>query len=131
MVERVVDDVFDRCFVLVVRLDQLRPKASPEDVVAAAVPVVERACVLAVEVAHAVRQVRQRRLDDEVVVIAHQAARVQLPAVAGRDSVEDVNEGLPVGVVEHDRRLVVAACADVVVPAGDERTEFATHCVRR
>jgi hypothetical protein len=128
--DRVVDDVLECRFPLLVGLDQLRPEASPEEVVAATVSVVERTCVLAVEVSHAVRKVWQRCLDDEVVVVAHQAASVQLPAVAAHDPGQDANERMPVGVVEHDRRLVVAARRDVVVRAGEERTEFATHCVR-
>jgi hypothetical protein len=76
-------------------------------VIAPTMSMVERPRVLAVEVAHAVGEIRQRRFDDEVVVIAHQALGVQLPAVAVHDLVQDANEGVPVGVVDHDRRVVV------------------------
>jgi hypothetical protein len=48
VVERVLDDVFERRFVLLLRFDQLGPEASAKDVVAAAVPFVEGARVGAV-----------------------------------------------------------------------------------
>ena len=93
--------------------------------------VVERPRVLAVEVAHAVGEIRQRRFDDEVVVIAHQAMGVQLPPVAVHDPVQDARERVSVGVVDDDRRVVVPRRRDVVVRAGSQRTAFATHCDRR
>jgi len=128
--DRVVDDIGERRFVLLLGLDEFRPEPAAEDVIAATVSTIERARVLAVEVAHAVGEIRQRRFDDQVVVIAHQAAGVQLPAVAAHDPVQDANERVPVRVVEDDRRVVVAPRRDVVVGACDERTAFATHCVR-
>jgi hypothetical protein len=129
--DRVVEHVLERRFVLLLGFDQLRPEPAAEDVVAAAVPVVERARVLTVEVAHAVRQVRQRRLDDQVVVVAHQAACVQLPAVPVHDALQNADERVAVGVVEEDRRVVVAARCEVVIRASGERTAFATHRDRR
>ena len=70
MVDRVVEDVLQRLRVLLFRLDHAGPEPFAEDVVASAVTLVEGAGVLAVEVAHAVGEVRERRLDDEVVVVA-------------------------------------------------------------
>jgi hypothetical protein len=129
--DRVVDDICERRFVLLLGFDQFRPEPAAEDVVAATVSVIERPRVLAVEVAHAVGEIRQRRFDDEVVVISHQAAGVQLPAIAAHDPAQDANERVPVGVVEDDRRVVVPRRRDVVVGARGERTSFATHCCRR
>jgi hypothetical protein len=100
-------------------------------VVAAAVPLIERTRVLAVEVAHAVRKIRKRRLDDEVVVVAHQAARVHLPAVPAHDATQNVDERVAILVVEHDRGAVVAARRYVIVGAGGDKTGLATHRVRR
>jgi hypothetical protein len=131
VVDRVVDDVRERRFVLVLGFDQFRPEPAAEDVVAATVSVIERPRVLAVEVAHAVGEIRQRRFDDQVVVVAHQATGVQLPLIAAHDPAQDANERVPVGVVEDDRRMVVPRGRDVVVGAGGERTTFATHCCRR
>jgi hypothetical protein len=127
----VVEDVLERGLVLLLGLDQLRPEPAAKDMVAPAVSAIERACVLAVEVPHAVGEVREWCLDDQVIVVAHQAACVQLPAVPASNALQDPNERVPVGVVEHDRRVVVAARPNVVVRAGGEGTECATHSVRR
>ena len=131
MVERVLDDVFERVFVLLFRFDQLRPEAPAKDMVAAAMPFVEGARVGAVQVAHAVGEVRDRRFDDQVVVIPQQAADMCPPAVAALHAPEDVYEDHAVPVVQHDRSLVVAARPDVVIRAGCEVSMRATHRVRR
>jgi len=85
VVEGVVDDVLDRGFVLLVRLDHLGPVAAAEDVILPLVAFVECASVAAVQVPHPVGEVRQRGLDEEVVVVPHQAAHVRAPAVAPFD----------------------------------------------
>jgi hypothetical protein len=89
------------------------------------VPVIEGARVAAVQVAHAFVEVRLRRLDDQVEVIAHQTADVDLPLVTARDAAEQVNEEHPVLVVEDDRSVVVAACDDVVDGTGFEMAQRA------
>jgi hypothetical protein len=131
VVDRVVEDVVEGVVVLLFGLDHFGPEPLAEDVMPPAVQFVEGAGVLAVEVAHPVGEIRQRRFDDEVVVVAHQAMGVQLPAVAVHDAAQDGSERVPVGVVEHDRRVVVPRRRDVVVGARGERTTFATHCCRR
>jgi hypothetical protein len=123
----VVDDVLDRRVVLLFGLDHFRPEAPPEDVVLALVPLVERARVLTVEVAHAVREVRQRRLDEEVVVVAEQAPGVEAPPVPPPDAPQDLKEDRTVPVVREDRRVVVPFRPDVVVGAGLEITERTSH----
>jgi len=127
VVERVVEDVFEGGRVLLLGLDQLRPEAAAEDVVAAAVPLVEGTRVGAVEVAHPVGEVRDGGLDDQVVVVAHQAAHVNTPAVAALDAPEDVDEDDAVAVFQNDGRLVVAACRYVVVRAGGQVAGWAGH----
>src|SRR6266540_606418 len=102
------------------RLDQSRGKALAEDVVAASVDRVEGAGVLAVEIAHAGREIRLWRLDDEVVVVAHQAASVEAPAVPARHAAKLVEEDAAVVVVQEAELLVVAARGDVVPRAGCE-----------
>ena len=76
MVDRVFEDVLERLVVLLRGLDLFRPEATAEDVVLAAVAVVEGAGVLTVQVPHPVREVGERGLDEEVVVVAEQAAGV-------------------------------------------------------
>jgi hypothetical protein len=100
-------------------------------VVLAAVALVERPCVLAVQVAHAFGEVRKRRLDDEVVVVAEQAAGVQPPAVASADALQDLEEDAAVVVVQEDRRVVVPFGADVVVGAGRQVAVRPSHRVER
>ena len=114
MVKGIVDDVFDRGLVLLVRLDHPGPVAAAEDVILPLVAFVEGAGVAAVQVPHPVGEVRQRGLDEEVVVIPHQAAHVRAPAVAPFDPAEDVEEDDPVSIVHDDRSVVVAADPDVV-----------------
>src|SRR5919201_4588847 len=78
---RVLNHVVERVGVLLVALDQARAETAAEDVVGAAVDFVERTRVAAVQVAHSLRQVRLGRLDDEVVMVSHQAIGVDAPAI--------------------------------------------------
>ena len=117
MIHGVVEDVVERVVVLLFGLDHFRPEALAEDVVLAAVALVERAGVLSVQVAHPFGQVRERRLDDQVVVVAEQAACVQPPAVVPPDASEDLEENRAVPVVAEDRCVVVPLRTDVVIGA--------------
>jgi hypothetical protein len=101
-------------------LDEARGEALPENVVAAAVEGVEGAGVLAVEVAHALREVRLGRLDEEVVVVAEQAAGVEAPSIPADHAAQLVEEDAAVVVVEEAQTAVVAAGRDVVPGAGGE-----------
>jgi len=127
VVERIVHDVVDRRLVLLVRLDHFRPVAAAEDVVLPLVAFVEGAGVAPVQVPHPIGKVRQGRLDEEVIVVAHEAPHVSAPAVAPLDPPEDVEEDDPISIVEHDRRMVVAPDPDVVVGARSEITVRPTH----
>jgi hypothetical protein len=127
VVERVVEDVLDRVAVLLLGLDHPRPEALAEDVMLAAVACVEGLRVLPVQVAHPVRQVRLRRLDEQVVMVAQQAADVEAPAVAAHDAPQDLNEGKAIVCVAEDRGFVVPLRADVVVGAGGEVTVWPSH----
>ena len=127
MVKGIVDDVLDRGLVLLVRLDHHRPVAATEEVVLPSVAFVEGPGVATVQVPHSLVEVRQRGLDEQVIVVTHQAAHVSAPAVAPFDAAQDVEEDDPVSIVHDDRRVVVAANPDVVVRAGFEVTEGASH----
>jgi hypothetical protein len=82
VVDRIVDDVLEGCVVLLLGLDHLRPVAAPENVVLASVPLVEGTGVGPVQVPHALVEVGRRSLDQQVVVVAHQAADVHPPAIS-------------------------------------------------
>jgi hypothetical protein len=96
-------------------------------VIPAAVPLVEGTCVLAVQVAHAVREVGERGLDEQVVVVTEETAGVQPPAVAAADALQDPDEDLAVAVVQEDRAVVVPLRADVVVRAGFRVANRSSH----
>jgi len=127
VVERIVHDVVDRRLVLLVRLDHFRPVAAAEDVVLPLVAFVEGAGVAPVQVPHPIGKVRQGRLDEEVIVVAHEAPHVSAPAVAPLDPPEDVEEDDPISIVEHDRRVVVSPDPDVVVGTRGEVTVGPSH----
>jgi hypothetical protein len=93
----------------------------------AAMAFVEGACVAAVEVPHAVGEVRNRSLHDQVVVVAEQAGDVDAPAVPALHPSHDVGEDHAIPVVQHDRSLVVAPRRDVVIRAGLEVSPWTSH----
>jgi hypothetical protein len=127
VVGRVVDDVVEGLLVLLLGFDHPRPVALAEDVVATTVALVEGAGIGAVQVAHAVGEVRGRRLEDEVIVVAHQALRVHAPAVAPLDAPQDVEEDHAILAVERDRGAVVPGRPDVVVRPGGEVAARPSH----
>jgi hypothetical protein len=130
-VDRVVEDVIERMVVLLFGLDHSGPEAAAEDMVLAAVSFVEGAGVLAVQVTHPVREVRERGLDDEVVVVAEQAVGVKAPAVAAANPPQQLDEDGPIPVIQEDRSLVVPFRPDVVVGAGGEVAVRSSHLVER
>jgi hypothetical protein len=127
VVERVVHDVVDRRLVLLVRLDHFRPVAAAEHMVLPLVALVEGTGIGAVQIPHPIGEVREWGLDQQVIVIAHQAAHVSEPAVAPFDPAQDVEEDDPVAIVEDDRRVVVAPDPDVVIGARGEVTVGPSH----
>jgi hypothetical protein len=127
VVDRVVEDVSEGFLILLFGLDLFGPEAPAEDVVLAGVAVVERPGVLAVQVAHSVREVRERCLEEQVVVVAEQAAGVHAPAVTSADAPQDLREDGAVPVVAEDRCVVIAFRPDVVVRAGGEVAAGSAH----
>jgi hypothetical protein len=96
-------------------------------VVAAAVEGVEGAGVLAVQVPHALREVRFGCLDEEVVVVPEQAAGVEPPSVPADHAAQLVEEDAAIVVVEEAQSSVVAAGRHVVPGAGGEVTSGTGH----
>jgi hypothetical protein len=125
--DRVEDDVCHGGLVRVGVLDHFGPVAPPEDVVDSPVAVVESAGVAAVQVSHALVEVRLGRLHDEVEVVPHQAARVRLPAIALLDATEKAEQEPAVLVVVDDRHVVVAAGDNVVHSSGFEMAVRSAH----
>jgi hypothetical protein len=127
VVDRVVEDVLEGRAVLLFGLDGSRPEAAAEDVTLTAVSLIEGTCVLPVQVAHPFRQIREWGLDEQVVVVAEETSRVQLPAVAPADASQDPDEDRAVSIVQEDGRVVVALRADVVARTGFSVAERSPH----
>jgi len=79
---------------------------------------IESLRVQAVQAVHHRGQLLARRLDDEVVVRAHQAPREQADAEQSRRLLEEPEECLPVGVVCEDEDPAGSLRADVEEPVG-------------
>ena len=113
MVKGIVDDVLDRRLILIVRLDHLRPVAAAEDVILPSVPLVEGTGVAAVQIPHPLVEVRQRGLDEQVVVVPHQAIGPNEPLVADTGLCEQRQEV----------RVLASVCVEILA------TDTAIHQV--
>jgi len=131
--DRILQDVAADPEVVVLRLDHLRPEPSLEDMAHLSVARVERHRVEAVEGVHAFGDVGVRRLHDEVVMVRHQAVRVNGPASRTRHLAEELAEELAVVVTAVDRRAADAPRHHVVDPVMDARPRESRHAptVRR
>src|SRR5262249_36802219 len=123
VVDRVVEDGLEGRAVLLFGLDLSGPEATAEDVALAAVSFVEGTRVLAVQVAHPLREGRERGLDEEGVGVSEETARVQPAPIAPAGAPEDPDEDRAVMIVQEDRGFVVPLRADVVVGAWLSVTE--------
>ena len=85
-----------------------------EEVTAAGVAPVEPHRVDAVKPLHAPGELGLGCLDQQVEVVVEQIPRVHAPGVALLDVEEELEPGLAVAIVEHDRPLLDAAADDVV-----------------
>jgi hypothetical protein len=77
---------------LVLVLDLAAPEALAEEVAPPAVPRVESLCVATVELLEPRRELRDGGLEHEVVVVGHQAERVDCPGVLADDEFEEAEK---------------------------------------
>jgi hypothetical protein len=112
---RVLVDVVGDAGEGVVGVEHARVEAALEEVAGARVPAVEPHRVNAVQPLHPARQLRLRRLDEQVEVVVEQVPRVQLPAETPRHVDEQLEPRFAIAVVEDDRPLFHAAAGHVVV----------------
>src|SRR5262249_56959939 len=103
------------------------PERAPKTVSLGGVRLVEGPRLRAVKIAHPRREVRELGLDQQVVVVAEETARVQPPAVAPTDALQDSDEDRAVSIVHEDWRVVVPLRADVVVRAGLGKAKRSSH----
>jgi hypothetical protein len=103
---------------VVVVADHPAGEALAEDVAVPSMARVEALCVDAVQVLHPGRELLDGRLDDEVVVRAHEAERMALPAVAPDHQREQSEEVQAVGIVDEHQPAENAARGDLEDPVG-------------
>jgi hypothetical protein len=112
---------------VLVALDDPGGEALLEEVAATAVARVEAARVAAVQAVHPGGEADARRLDDQVVVRAEQAVRVELPAVSADADQKQRGERAPVDVVAEDVEPAGAARGDVVDAVGQVAARHSRH----
>ena len=111
-------------------VDRSGGEAVGEQVAEAAVALVERLPVAALEALDAARELGLRAVEDEVVVRRHQAERVHRPAEALDAGADVGEEEAPVVVVAEDRAAVHSARHHVEVPVrkrGSQHPRHAAH----
>jgi hypothetical protein len=99
-------------------LDCLRPEARLEEVSDVPVPLVEAQRVEPIETVHALGEIRFSELEDDVVVVGHQAVGETDPVPMMDRLGQNRHEQAPVLVVEEDRRLPDAARREMHDAAG-------------
>jgi len=103
-------------------------EAALEEMADAPVSLVELLGVQAVQALAAGGQALERRLDDRVVVVVHQAVGVADPVEPARDEEQVADEERAILVVANDRAAVDAACGHVVDAAfGKRRPRQPSH----
>jgi len=110
-----------------VSLDDHGPETTLKHVSHPAVGAIEPLGVDAVDLPHAAREVRLGRLDEQVVVVRHQAVGVTDPAAALDDITEDPQERGAVSVSEEDGRAGVSPGRQVIEGAGKLDPEWPGH----
>jgi hypothetical protein len=112
-------------------LDHPRREAFAEEVAPTFMPPVERLGVDPVEPPHPLGEAPELGLEDEVVVVRHQAERVHAPVVAVDLLREEAEEQAEVVHHPERRRAGHASRRDVVDPAWGEVVSRSPHTRRR
>lgn len=107
--------------------DPRRAVPALEEAAAAAVTLVESLRVGVLERVHAVRHVLPWRVDEQVIVIPHRAARVDAPAMTLCDRREERPERVMIEVVAEEVLRSGGMSSDVVQPVGEARTWRPRH----
>ncbi len=94
---------------IIVAIDQQALESTRKDVPHASMPSVERLTVNAVQLSESTGDVGLLRLEEQMVVIPHEAVGVTAKAPTNHDRLEDVQEGVAIEVIEEDRLASVAS----------------------
>jgi hypothetical protein len=111
-------------------LDEHGGVAALEEVPDAIPATIEVLGVPAVQVSHSSRQAAPRSLDEQVIVIGHQAVRVAKPVVPLSAKGEKLEETFAITRVSKDPTPFVPARDDVIDRAGEQNAQGARHCLR-
>ena len=95
-------------------IHQERLVSTREEVAASFVANVETLCVNSQEPLHARDQIRLRRLDDQMKVVAHETIRVHLPFRSDTDFSQRVEESLPILIISKDALALVSSIDHMV-----------------
>jgi hypothetical protein len=120
-------DVASHLEQLRVALDQLVVKAALKEVTTVVVTPVEPLRVHAVQPVHAARDVCFRRLDEEVIVIRHQAIRMADPSQEVDHLLNQLEEAEAVAGVDEDLLLAVSPRRHVIRGAVSLKARRAGH----
>lgn len=112
--DRVLKHVLDSRAEVLVGLDHPGGEAVAEEMSCAVVATVEGLRVDAVQALDAVREAPELRLHDEVVMVRHQAERVDSPLVTADDVCQEAEEEPALVVIEIDRGARDASRRNVV-----------------
>jgi co-chaperonin GroES (HSP10) len=123
----VLDDVATDSGELVLVLDRAAPEAFTEEMSPPEVASVEALGIAPVQLLEAGRQLGDGRLDDQVVVVRHQAERMEAPVMLPDDEVQQPEEDAAVVVVAVDRDPSGTARGDVEVAVGEDVAGAACH----
>jgi hypothetical protein len=91
-----------------------RAESPLQNVPAPLVPPIEPLRVHPIHLPHRTGEIALRRLEEDVVVVAHQTVRVATKAISSHGRGQDDQEDRTVRVVPKNRLVIVAARGDVV-----------------
>jgi hypothetical protein len=128
---RVLEHVLDRGGEVLLALDHPRREAFAEEMAPAFAPPIERLGVDPVEPPHPLGEAPELGLEDEVVVVRHQAEGVHAPVVALHLLREEAEEQAEVVNHPERHRARHASGRDVVDPARRELVSRSPHTRRR
>jgi hypothetical protein len=127
----VLDDVATDVGQLVLVFDLSAPEALAEEVAPPAVASVEPLRVAAVELLEPRGELGDGRLDDEVVMVGHQAERMDAPVVPAHDEAEEAEKGAAVVVVAVDGDSAGTPRGDVEPAVRKDVSRQAGHGLER
>jgi hypothetical protein len=125
--DRVEDNVSRYFKEVALFLDKDRLESPLEDVTRSLVLPIDPLCVDTVDMAHAARQVRMRRFDQQMIVVGHQTVRVTEPSAPLNGATEDFKKRTVIGIGEVDLLSSVTTARNVVDGSFVFNPQWACH----